>query len=374
MTCPDPYWSPSGSVTAPGQTIGVEGLGFYVSGLAGDDAGDQLAIAGNGKRLAYFRYRQANGNQDNAELVLGTGVASSNADYIHFLSSIRPASISQTGDQEVCGINIANFTLTATDQVTRTGYQNNVELDYLDIRATGGAVQFNKHVTLAVRFAIPREDVTLLSNEGITFGIPNASDVSGAALDYKCIVIPAMTAGGATGFHTGMYFMNEPSGGSISSASGVPIVLHGRGTGSAAGVWLKCNDLPVFKAHAGGATGNWVETFANNTPTIQAGGPGSNVALNLSSKGTWGVSILTGASTKEQVRVSHTANAVNRLDLTGSATGAGVAIAAAGSDTDVSIVLRPQGAGTVVIASLPTSASGLPAGALWNDSGTLKVA
>jgi hypothetical protein len=55
-----------------------------------------------------------------------------------------------------------------------------------------------------------------------------------------------------------------------------------------------------------------------------------------------------GTSQINQMRVSHTASAVNYVQVTGATTASKVvAISAQGSDTDVTLSLSPKGAGTI---------------------------
>lgn len=56
--------------------------------------------------------------------------------------------------------------------------------------------------------------------------------------------------------------------------------------------------------------------------------------------------------TNLQVQILSTANAVNNLTLTGSATGSDAIIAVVGTDTNINIKLEPKGTGNVIISSL----------------------
>lgn len=54
-----------------------------------------------------------------------------------------------------------------------------------------------------------------------------------------------------------------------------------------------------------------------------------------------------GRSSGEQMRVSHTASAVNYVQVTGAATGSAPTISAQGSNADIDLTLTPKGAGTI---------------------------
>lgn len=90
---------------------------------------------------------------------------------------------------------------------------------------------------------------------------------------------------------------------------------------------------------------------AASNPVLGFGISGSNAgsiiayasAFSIRTEGTRYIALQTG--NLEQVRISHTANAVNYLSITGSATGGFLPIAAAGSDTNVGISFATKGAG-----------------------------
>ena len=56
---------------------------------------------------------------------------------------------------------------------------------------------------------------------------------------------------------------------------------------------------------------------------------------------------ITDAAGNEQIKFQQTANAVNFVEVTNSATGDGVKIGASGTDTNVNLILDPKGSGTV---------------------------
>lgn len=79
------------------------------------------------------------------------------------------------------------------------------------------------------------------------------------------------------------------------------------------------------------------------------------------------------ASGVEMLRLTPASNQVNRLDMAGAGTGGMPVVAAEGADATIHLRLRPKGGGSVVIQNLPTSPDGLPPGALWNSSGTVRI-
>ena len=66
-------------------------------------------------------------------------------------------------------------------------------------------------------------------------------------------------------------------------------------------------------------------------------------------------------NTDLQVQILSTANTVNNLTLTGSATGNNLIIAAVGADTNINITLEPKGSGQVILGPSAAAASSLQA-------------
>jgi hypothetical protein len=90
---------------------------------------------------------------------------------------------------------------------------------------------------------------------------------------------------------------------------------------------------------------------STSTNAVRFSGQGSdtNIPVFVSSKGTSQVSFYTNNIAQEQLRVTHTASAVNYVQVTGGASGspATVTISAQGSSTDVDFAVTPRGAGVV---------------------------
>lgn len=104
-------------------------------------------------------------------------------------------------------------------------------------------------------------------------------------------------------------------------------------------------------------------------PALQIYAPTAVGAVSIG-----GRSAATGTFDGESLRVTSVSSTVNRVQVTGAITTGAPTIAAQGSDANIHLRLQPKGTGTVIVATLPTSAAGLPSGALWNDGGTVKVA
>lgn len=89
---------------------------------------------------------------------------------------------------------------------------------------------------------------------------------------------------------------------------------------------------------AAGTTGNPV--------ALSAIGADAAVGLTISAKGAGSIQFRTG-DTVPQASVTHTANAVNTLSMTGAIAGASPVLSAVGAGTDLDVVLTPKGAGAL---------------------------
>jgi hypothetical protein len=164
--------------------------------------------------------------------------------------------------------------------------------------------------------------------------------------------------------NAGSGYIEQPtitfSGGGGSGASAYATVGSGtivRGIGSTLefanpnGVGLRVNSTAIsanltdYVELSGGASG------VTNGVYVRAGGSTTNNALYIQSKGTGNISFFTNwvSGAAEQFRVSHTASAVNYVQVTGSATGTGNSptISAQGSDADVNLTLNQKGNGLI---------------------------
>lgn len=80
-------------------------------------------------------------------------------------------------------------------------------------------------------------------------------------------------------------------------------------------------------------------------------GTDTNVGFDLYSKGTGSIRFRTNSSGNNQFVVAHTASAVNYIQATGASTGNGPSLSILGSDTDVNMILASKGAGGIVLQS-----------------------
>lgn len=112
------------------------------------------------------------------------------------------------------------------------------------------------------------------------------------------------------------------------------------------------------------ASGNYVQFSANSTPTFRAQG-GANTPLQIAGNGTGGVDLMSGgAATYIWRSAPGSGTNVNYWKSLASATTVAIELQAVGTDTDISMLLTPKGAGTVKSASPGYFMSGtaIPAG------------
>ena len=83
------------------------------------------------------------------------------------------------------------------------------------------------------------------------------------------------------------------------------------------------------------------------SPQIYAAGSDTNVGINLSTKGTGSYGLFTNTFAQQQFSVAHTASAVNYLQVAGGATTGGPSLLSQGSDTNVDMLLKTKGTGSI---------------------------
>ena len=118
------------------------------------------------------------------------------------------------------------------------------------------------------------------------------------------------------------------------------------------------NGVEQFRISHTASAVNYVQVTGAATtasPTVSAQGSDANIVLRVASKGTQSIAFSTnysGSGTgNTQVVFSHTANSVNYLNLTGSAAGSSPILSVLGNDTNIDLALTPKGTGVVKTSS-----------------------
>lgn len=130
----------------------------------------------------------------------------------------------------------------------------------------------------------------------------------------------------------------------------IGMVTTSKGTGSLT-FWTANFGSQQFQISHTASAVNYVQVTGAataNTPNLTAQGSDTNISMYLSSKGTGTVRFFTNGAGSEQFRVLHTAGTiVNYATATGSATGVAPAFSVAGSDTNIDLALTPKGTGVI---------------------------
>lgn len=132
------------------------------------------------------------------------------------------------------------------------------------------------------------------------------------------------------------------------SDSNVWMTLATKGTGNFQ--FLTNLGQEQFRVSHTASAVNYVQVTGAATgglPVISAQGSDTNIAMYVTSKGNGTIRFATNNSAQTQLRVSHTTSAVNFVDVTGSAAGASPIISVAGNDTNIDLTLTPKGTGNV---------------------------
>lgn len=356
---------PDGTEAAPGMAFAsAPDTGLFKS--VNGSYGAALSVSVRGIEQAEFIRRPA--PYENSWLLLGSGAPVTTEGGDTYIATIGVQSFDWSGTTSCpVPINIGTVSATITDTITKTSLACMGELDKLDIYQSGGPVTVNRASGWRVRSPIPHAGVTLASSSCLTFTDPSNA-IGGTVANHNCILVPPI-APGANGpaTHSGIRFQGNHNAGSISSDASIGLsLIAGQGSGSGdvtikgastvldtrvgsgGNVTVKRDGLTVAQFTAGNATVNFEFGMSGTNPLIRPVGSLGTAGLQLSSQGTGSIQFFTASGATEQVRVVHTASAVNRIHLTGGTAGNPPAIASTGADTDVDLRLQTQGAGGVV--------------------------
>jgi len=89
----------------------------------------------------------------------------------------------------------------------------------------------------------------------------------------------------------------------------------------------------------------------NTSPAVGVAGADAGISLVFQSKGSGGFGFYTASGSVAQVGISHTASAVNYIQLTGSANAAAPVISTQGSDSNINLSLVAKGTGGIITSS-----------------------
>jgi hypothetical protein len=181
-----------------------------------------------------------------------------------------------------------------------------------------------------------------LTNSSITFGS------TAQALGSTVSAISGVTIdNGAIGGTTAAAGTFTTLAGTTSTTT--PIVQNS----AAAAISFKTNSatsaVTQFNISHTASAVNYVQVTGAATtlfPNISAQGSDGNIGLTFASKGTQALRFNTNTS-DQQFRITHTASSVNYIQVSGNIAGSAPRVIAEGSDTDIDLTLTPKGAGNV---------------------------
>ena len=107
-----------------------------------------------------------------------------------------------------------------------------------------------------------------------------------------------------------------------------------------------------FRIDGTSASVNYLNVSGSGTgsaPVLSALGSDTNIAQVFQSKGTGSLQFQTNAGAQEQLRISHTASAVNYVQVTGAATGSRPTISAQGSDANAGLNIVTKGSSGIFL-------------------------
>lgn len=252
------------------------------------------------------------------------------------------------------------------------GSDSNVNIDYV-AKGTGGHIFFtNGGGTAVAQFKITHvaTAVNWFTAHGQGTGNAPALGVDGSDTNIGMVLYSKGT--GAIDFYTGaganqqfrvthtasaVNFMST-SGSPTGAGSWPAFYALGSDANISAGIYSKAagfvdigtnGGTSQFRiVHVASAVNYWQANghSVGNTPAFGVVGSDTNIAAQFYSKGAGSLVFYTNAGSQQQFAVSHTASAVNYVQVTGNATANPVVVSAEGADTNISFVHRAKGTGS----------------------------
>ena len=245
---------------------------------------------------------------------------------------------------------------TATIQAGGTGYTLNdvvtlvggtpatVASTYTVTAVTGGVVTAVTPLNFTAYTVLPTNPVSVTGGTGagltlnVTYAIQSSFTITNAGSGY--VEQPTVTFSGGGGSGAAAY----ATVGSIPTVKSIGSAISFSTAGGEQVRIVDSNSAATNYVALGGGTGA-VSIFAEGSAT--------NISETFSSKGTGSLTFQTNRFAQTQLLVTHTASAVNYVQVTGAATGGRPIISAQGSDASIDLALYGKGSsgGLAVIAN-----------------------
>lgn len=230
---------------------------------------------------------------------------------------------------------------TVNDVLTISGGTFGTAAQFVVTAVSGGVITAVVRGSIGVGYtALPTNPVSVTGGTGTgatfnaSWGITNVFTITNAGSGY--VEQPTVTFSGGGGSGAAAY---------ATVGSGTTV----RSLGSSVSFYTPNQQISFQVADYPGAssTGYWQTYGGLTSPELRAVG---SVAGVIGTSSAVPVRFLTnsGSAGAEQLRVSHTASAVNYVQVTGAATGVGPTISSQGSDTNVDLLFGTRGRGAFV--------------------------
>jgi hypothetical protein len=357
--------------------IGANGLAVNYLQTGGTVSGIGLALQAQGSDTNIAQVFQSKGtgaidlaagssgvNISNGGTVTAITRTASGSGYTSVPSAVISAPTTAGGTQATLSPGMTGST--ATVVAGGTGYTVGDTLTI--VGATGTASQ----LTVATLSGSAVATVTFAVSGNMTALPTNPVSVTGGTGSGATFTMTYALAATQSSFTAGSGYVEQPtvsfSGGGGSGAAAYATVGSGtvvKGLGTNFDVFT-ANANRAFRFYDSNSTGvNYWSASNGTTPVLYATGS-SNTSAAIITNGTGSVSFQSAGGTTTQMQVSHTASAVNYVQVTGAATGGAPNISVQGSDTNAALILRSKGtfacefqssAGTVLLQALPVASS-----------------
>jgi hypothetical protein len=223
---------------------------------------------------------------------------------------------------------------TLSDVVTLSGGTPSVAATFTVTGVSSGVVTAVSSTNFGTYSVLPSNPVSVTGGTGtgltlnVTWAVGTSFTITNAGSGYVEQPTVTFSSGSATAYAT------------VGSAGAIKFL------GASSSIQNATGNALVFQE---GGVATPVAVVIKNAGSAQMYSSVTNSNFLVSSNGTGYVSFQTSTLSLEQMRVSHTASAVNYVQVTGAATGspATVTISAQGSSTDVDMALTPRGAGVI---------------------------
>jgi hypothetical protein len=334
------------------QVTGAATGNVTVIGTAGTDANISLAIQPKGTGAIDLAAGSSGVNISNGGTVTAITRTAGGSGYSYPISVVISAPTTAGGIQATANAYAGAITTAVTtggtgytlnDVITVVGGTGTQSQSYIVSGVSGGAITTLTIQNYGIYTTPPSNPVSVTGGTGssATLTLSNWSmtsvAVSNAGSGY--VEQPTVTFSGGGGSGAAAYAY-VGSGVTVKGLAGTLNLATSGGTNFA--VLDSGLNSPTAYPYAVGGSGSAGYGVA---------GTATNAGITFTSKGTGVVGFYTNGYGSQGLVISHTASAVNYVQVTGAATGGAPTISAQGSDSNINLTLTPKGTGNVTTAN-----------------------